>query len=213
MTNLEALPTIDPTIEARVVALENSTPPAYDDSELRSRIVALEAAEAPTVSQFVARDMYSNEIARWYDRSAVGLAFVWVNGGTEEVRVRIQPDGVSWIGVRHASVDGLDRLYQNANCGSDGLPPVLQVSKYKMPDLSSDDFFGGYISGDIVVDANGNANVFRFDTSQVVTIAQTYIRNSNGSCGQSVRNADVYVSTYAFTLPTWTAPITVAQEQ
>jgi hypothetical protein len=213
VTALEARPTIDPTIEARVVALETAPPPPqYDDTLLASRVSALEAAGTPTVTQFVARDFYGAEIARWYDRSAVGLAFVWVNGGTEEVRVRIQPDGVSWIGVRASSSEGITRLYQNATCGADGSAPVIQVSKYHVPDLSSDDFFGGYIFGDIVVDASGMANVFRFDTSQVVTIGQTYIA-SGGSCGQSVRNADVYVSTYAFTLPMWTAPIVVAQEQ
>ena len=213
VTNLEALPTIDPTLEARVVALETAPPPTeYDDTLLAARVTALENQQT-TVPKWVARDSLGTFVASWFDRAAVGVAFVDTFVG--EIQVSVEPDRIRWIGVR--PVASAPRVYSTQGCGWDGLPAYIPSSKWSPPDLSNDGFFGGIVEGELVDNPDGSTSVWHVQPDITITLAQSYVRSLDGAgnptCLVGPKNILVKEVVFGYDLPTFVGPFTIAQEQ
>lgn len=194
---LESAPPTDPTVSARLTDAE-------------ARILQLESAPAPTVLRWIARDSLGSFVASWYDRAAVGLAFIDVLG--TELRAVINPDGISWSGIRPSG--GL-KYYSNTTCT--GEPYSKQQGSaggYIPADLSSGDWFAGIIEGELVQRADGSAYVVAVDTSTLLTSGDLYaISGDGGSCQWKARGLSVHPNMYLFDLPVFVPPITIAQEQ
>lgn len=197
---LEQQPQTDPTIATRLTSAE-------------ARITSLESAPAPTVLRWVARDSLGSFVASWYDRAAVGLAFIDVLG--VEIRAVINPDAISWSGIVPS---GGAKYYGNTACS--GEPYAKQQGSaggYIPADLSSGDWFAGIIEGEIVQRADGSAYVVAVDTSTVITSGDLYARDANqtggATCQWKGRGLSVHPNMYLFDLPVFVPPITIAQEQ
>lgn len=206
VSELEARPTVDPTLEARVTALENSTPPAYDDTELRSRITALEASA--TIPKIVARDSLNQFVGSWFDRSAVSVGFYDLPG-VGEIRFRVTPDAIKWIGAIPS--EGLT-YYTNSTCGADGSSPVQKIGDYAPADLDSGDWFGGLHELFVNTRPDGSVWFSRLDTSVTVTSGDLFQKSATG-CPFKVRGAMIHPAVHVAEAPFFVPPFVVGIEQ
>lgn len=214
VTELEALPTVDPTLAAtvadqgaRISALETSpggvSQAAHD--ALAARVAAI---EANPVNVWVARDSLGTYVSAWYDRGAVGFAFIDTVAG--EIRAIVNPDAIRWVGVIR---DDGKPYYQSAQCGADGLPQVYRVSDWSPAVLDSGDYFAGLIAGEVVTRPDGTQYVAQVDASTVYQSGLYELRSDTGACKVVVSSgADVYPGMYAYDLPYLVPPFTVAVE-